>query len=129
MKSEIWLGRFYGILAGTTALAGLLSYFFLPSGAVVFCFLGSALLACGFKLTEVLVGVLTKTRSANALAIVLIFTFKLGWWALVFWAARQVRGPVSLGVAAGLGAFLVALVTQGLLAAGWPKLSSHNKDS
>lgn len=129
MNSKIWVGRFYGILAGTTLVAGAVSYYLLAPRAAVFCVLGSALLGGGFKLTEILVGVLTKTRSANVSGIAVIFAFKLGWWGIVIWVAIRVQRLDSMALLAGFGAFLVAILLQALWAAGAPKLSAHNKDS
>ena len=129
MNSRVWLGRFYGVLAVTGLLATGATALYLSPRAAGFCFLGVILLGSGFKLTELIVGTLTKTRSANASAIVIIFSFKLFWWLMVFWLAKHAKGADALGFASGLGAFLVALLAQGLLSAGMPKLSSHNKDS
>lgn len=85
---------------------------------------GAALcLALGFWLTEMLVGVFTKVKTANATAIVLIFSGKLAWWALLFWFARHLPAGLDGAVASGLGIFLIALLFATLRHYGMPRIS------
>ncbi len=85
---------------------------------------GAALcLALGFWLTEMLIGVFTRVKTANASAVVMLFTGKLAWWALLFWAAKRLPAGLDGAVASGLGIFLIALLISTLQHYGMPRIS------
>ncbi len=117
------------VLAALAAIAITASYWWVSPRAAFFSFIGIALLASGFKITEVLVGILTKTRSANASGVVVFLGLKVAWWGLVFLIATRIQKTDAIGFAIGFAAFLLAVLVQGLWAVGLPKVSPHKKDS
>jgi hypothetical protein len=129
VSSKVWLGRFYFLFAGVTALAVAAAYHWISFRIALFTLVGAVVLGGGFKITEILVGILTKTRSANATGIVLILALKLGWWGLIFLLATKIDAKDAMGLAIGFAAFLIAILIQGLWAVGLPKISPPKKDS
>ena len=128
-NSKVWIGRFYGLLAILAAIAITASYRWISPRAAIFGLLGVLLLAAGFKITEVLVGILTKTRSANASGVVLFLGLKVAWWGSVFLIATKIQKTDAIGFAIGFAVFLLAILIQGLWAVGIPKVSPPKKDS
>ena len=80
-------------------------------------------LALGFWVTEMLVGVFTGVKKANATAIALLFFVKLGWWTALFWGARRIPQGHDGAVALGIGGFLLALLFSTLRHYGVPTIS------
>lgn len=105
LGSSVW---FWGLASAIPALLGILC------------------LALGFKVTELLVGILTGVRKANATAIALLFLLKLTWWGLLFWGAKQAPPEWQKPFALGLGTFLVSLLVAGITHFGMPKVSKAN---
>jgi hypothetical protein len=88
--------------------------------AVILC------LALGFWITERLIGVFTQTIQANPTAILILFTGKLAWWAMIFIAARHMPAGYDRAVGLGIGAFLVALFAAMVRHYGMPRISDGN---
>jgi hypothetical protein len=99
------------------------SYLFGNKG-VMYAGLGFGLLSVGFLITEYLVGIFTKVRTANATAVTLLAGLKLLWWAGLFLIVRRVKGDVVLPVAIGFGAFLLSILSMSVHVFGLPKISS-----
>lgn len=88
--------------------------------------LGVLCLALGFKLTELLVGILTGVRKANATAVALLFFLKFSWWGILFWGAKHAPSEWQKPFALGLGTFLFSLLIAGVTHYGFPKVSKAN---
>ena len=80
-------------------------------------------LALGFWITEMLIGVFTRVKRANATAIGLLFLAKLAWWGGLFYGARHLPAGHDGAVALGLGAFLLALLFASIGHYGMPRIS------
>lgn len=115
------------LLAGLTFGSGFL---FWQSGPLAAAWgFGTALcLALGLIITENLVAVFTGVKKANAVAVVLLLSFKLMWWGIIFWAGSRVPPEQKLSLVIGAGVFLLALFAMGLSMAEWPK-SIDEKDA
>src|SRR4051812_21867327 len=107
VSSKVWLGRFYFLFAAIALLAAAAAYHWHSLRLAVFAVLGALVLGGGFKITEILMGIIAKTRSANASGIVLVLALKLGWWGLIFLLATKTSSKDAMGLAIGFGAFLV----------------------
>ena len=120
----IWIKKFYIFLGAWTLLAlGIGAYFF-PVNLLPFVILGAVALLSGFKLTELLVSVLTGVRKANPAAIALIFFLKLLWWLALFLISRKITQPMIAPLGLGFAAFLLALLSAALQVFGLPKISA-----
>lgn len=80
-------------------------------------------LALGFWITEMLIGVFTRVKQANATAVGLLFLAKLGWWWALFVGAKHLPPGHDGAVAVGLGGFLLALLLASLRHYGMPSIS------
>jgi hypothetical protein len=80
-------------------------------------------LALGFWITEMLIGVFTRVKRANATAIGLLFIAKFAWWGMLFYGARHLPAGHDGAVAVGLGTFLLALLFGTLRHYGMPSIS------
>lgn len=80
-------------------------------------------LALGFWITEMLIGVFTRVKRANATAIGLLFLAKLAWWGCLFYGAKHLPAGHDGAVAVGLGAFLLALLFASIGHYGMPRIS------
>lgn len=87
------------------------------TGAAALC------LALGFWITEMLIGVFTRVKRANATAIGLLFIAKIAWWGVLFYGARHLPAGHDGAVAVGLGTFLLALLFATLRHYGMPRIS------
>ncbi len=82
-------------------------------------------LALGFWLTEMLLGVFSGVKRANATAIALLFIAKVAWWVALFWAANRIPPGHNRAVALGVGTFLVALLVSTFKHFGMPTISDE----
>jgi hypothetical protein len=94
--------------------------------AVIPTALGLLCLALGFKITELLVAILSGVRKANPSAIAILFLFKLIWWGALFWGSKRAPVEWQKPFALGLGVFLLSLLIGGLRHYGLPKISEAN---
>lgn len=109
-----------------TALAsGGLAYWLWGADSVLTTVLALLCLALGFWVTEMLVGVFTRVKRANASAIGFLLLAKLAWWATLFWGARHIPAGHDGAVALGIGSFLLALLFSTLRHYGMPKISDE----
>lgn len=122
-----WIKKFYIFLGIWTAIAVAASAFFLGLLAAPITLLGAGLLAAGFKITELLVAVLTGVRKANGTAIALLFFLKLSWWGALFFLSKILKSGDVYPLALGFGAFLAALVSSVLYSVGLPKISAPSE--
>ena len=120
----IWLKKFYIFLGVWLLIALVAGGFLFPLAMLPFILLGALALLSGFKLTELLVSVLTGVRKANALAIIIIFLLKLLWWATLFVVSKKVTQPMIAPLGLGFAAFLLALLSAALFVFGVPKISA-----
>lgn len=88
--------------------------------------LGLLCLALGFKITELLVAILSGVRSANPSAIAILFLCKFLWWGALFWGSKRAPMEWQKPFALGLGVFLLSLLIGGLRHYGLPKISEAN---
>ncbi len=93
----------------------------LASGAATLC------LALGFWITEMLIGVFTRVKAANASAIGLLLVGKLGWWGLLFYVAKHLPVGHDGAIAVGMGAFLIALLLAAIVHYGMPSISDTER--
>ena len=119
-----WKKIFLGILAAWSLLALVGSAYAHGLSTLHGVALGVILLGLGFKITEVLISVLTGVRSANASAIGLIFLAKIGWWALLFAVSRFLPSSLEMPLAMGIGAFLLSVLSLVVYLFGMPKISA-----
>lgn len=109
---------------GTAAIVTSAYMWGLPS--ILPAFLGLLCLALGFKITELLVAILTGVRKANPTAVSLLFLLKFAWWGGLFWGSKHAPQEWQRPFALGLGAFLLSLVFAGVMHYGIPKISPPN---
>jgi len=85
--------------------------------------------ALGFWVTELLIGILTRLKTANASAILLLLVAKFAWWGGLFYAAKYLPADLKIGVAIGMGVFLLSLLLAGLGQFGFPRISDGKPPS
>ena len=112
----------WSLAAGALVSSGL-SYWLWDQSSVITTELSLLCLALGFWVTEMLVGVFTRVKKANATAITLLLLAKLGWWAALFWGAKRIPHGHDGAVALGIGSFLLALLFSTLKHYGMPTIS------
>jgi hypothetical protein len=116
-RSLLW-GLILGV-AGSATLA----YYLWGASSVLTTELALLCLALGFWVTEMLVGVFTRVKTANASAVGFLFVAKLAWWGALFVGAKRIPPGHDKAVALGVGTFLLALVFSTLQHYGMPKIS------
>lgn len=105
--------------------SGVAFWFWGLKGALAFA-LSLLCLASGFWLTEMLIGVFTRVKTANPAAISLLVSGKVLWWAALFLGARRLPPQLGGAVALGVGAFLTALFFSSIRHCGIPRISDGN---
>lgn len=110
-------------LMGGALLCGALAYWLWGLDSVITTEFSLLCLALGFWVTEMLVGIFTKVKKANATAIALLLFVKLAWWAAIFWGAKRIPHGHDGAVALGIGTFLLALLFSTLKHYGMPTIS------
>lgn len=126
-QRTVWIKRFYIFLGIWTTIAVLAGAYFIGVSAVPVTLLGAAILAAGFKITELLVAVLTGVRKANGTAVALLFMLKISWWGALFFLSKVLNSTHLYPLALGFGAFLAALISSILYSVGMPKISAPNE--
>lgn len=111
------------LLFWTAAAAGWAAHLYGWEGAIG-AVGGSASLAAGFKLTELLLSLLTRARKANVTMIVILVGAKLLWWLAIFLGAQWTPAAYLRGLGWGVGAFLCALSSLGFWIYGRPTIST-----
>lgn len=119
---------FYWLLAGMVAGGGAALGFWDFQRALVLE-ISCLCLALGFWITEMLIGVFTTVKKANASAIVLLFLGKILWWGTLFWCSRHIAPGMEAAVASGIGIFLAALLLSSIQHYGMPRISDGNPPS
>lgn len=127
-KPAFWTKKIYSWMLGFGVAGGGVAAFAWGMRQGVFALVGMGILAAGFRISELLIGVLTRVRAANGVAIGLLLAFKLLWWGGIFFLSRVITPGDLPGLAVGFGAFLLTLTAQGVVALGAPKLSAPRKD-
>lgn len=118
-----WKKTFYISAGAWLLIVTTLAFLFYGWPHVLAAPFGMLLLLAGFKITELLVAVFTKVRSANATAIGLLFLAKIAWWASLFIASRYVPEAALPALAIGFSGFIGALFTLIISLYGLPKIS------
>jgi hypothetical protein len=118
-----WKKTFHLHLAIWGVIALATSFYFFGQRGLAYAALGFGLLSIGFVITEYLVAIFTKVRTANATAITLLGGLKLLWWAGLFVIVQRIKGDVMIPIAIGFGAFLLSILTMSVHVFGMPKIS------
>ncbi len=122
-----WQKKFYKIALASLVGAGIVAAYLWEPKAAIYAVLSSAVLLTGFKITELLIAVLTGVRKANTTAIALLFMAKLAWWVSLFVLSKNIPAEMRGAVGIGFGSFLCAASSMALFSFGLPSISAEKE--
>ncbi len=127
-RPGFWTGKIYLWMTGFGLAAVAIAALLWGGRQGLFALAGATVLVVGFRISELLIGILTKVRAANNLAIGLLLLFKLAWWGGIFILSRVITQEDLKGLALGFAAFLLTIAAQALVTMGLPTVSAPKRD-